>query len=58
MDTWWGEKGEWEELGDRSDVYTLLCVNEIASGDLLYSAGISARWCSGMTEMGGMGVGL
>ena len=37
------------------DVYALLCVKQIASGNLLYTAGSSAQ-CSVMTWMGGMGV--
>ena len=36
------------------DVYALLCVKQIASGNLLYTAGSSAQ-CSVMTWMGGMG---
>ena len=38
------------------DVYALLCVKQIASGNLLYSAGSSAQR-SVMTWMGGMGMG-
>ena len=37
------------------DDYALLCVKQIASGNLLYTAGSSAQ-CSVMTWMGGMGV--
>ena len=40
----------------RIDIYTLPCVKQIASGNLLYSTGSSA-WCSVMTQMGGMGGG-
>ena len=35
-------------------VYTLLCVKQTVSGDMLYSAGNSAQH-SGMTYMDGMG---
>ena len=35
------------------DDYALLCVKQIESGNLLYTAGSSAQ-CSVMTQMGGM----
>ena len=38
------------------DVCELPCIKQIASGDLLCSAGSSA-WCSVVTWIGGMGVG-
>ena len=49
-----GEGGmNWEI---RIDIYTLPCVKQIASGNLPYSRGSSAR-CSVMTWMGGMAWG-
>ena len=40
----------------RIDIYTLPCVKQVASGNLVYSTGSPAR-CSVMTQMGGMGDG-
>ena len=49
-------KGEEGTNGEtRIDIYALPCVKQIASGNLMYSAGNSAR-CSVMTQMGGSGV--
>ena len=42
---------KWET---RIDIYTLPCVKQIASRNLLYTAGSSAG-CSVVTEMDGMG---
>ena len=39
------------EIG--TDIYTLPCVKQIASGNLLYSTRSSA-WCSTVTYMDGM----
>ena len=50
-----GEGGTNWEI--RIDIYTLPCVKQIASGNLLYSTG-SSSWCSVVTYMGGMGVGV
>ena len=36
------------------DIYTLSCVKQLASGNMLYSTGSSAR-CSVMTWLGGIG---
>ena len=58
--------GMWTQLGEREggtnweikiDIYTLPCVKQVASGNLLYSTGSSAQ-CSVMTQMGGMGGGV
>ena len=49
-----GEVGKmnWEI---RTDIHTLPCVKQIASGKLLYNMGSSAQ-CSGMTQQNGMRV--
>ena len=59
MNTWTlGREGEggtnWEIMCQY--IYTLPCVKQIASGNMLYSAGSSA-WCFVMTQMGAMGRG-
>ena len=38
------------------DIYALLCVKQVDSGNLIYSAGSSAQ-CSMMAWRGGMGEG-
>ena len=47
MDTETG-KGKWDELGDWDYMHTLLCMEQITSESLLYSAGNSTR-CSMVT---------
>ena len=51
------ERGEGSEMNWEigTDIYKLLCVNQIASGKLLYNTESSA-WCSVVTYRCGMGV--
>ena len=49
---------ECDQLRESSiDTYTLLFVNEIANGDLLYNTG-SSTWCSVTSQRGGIGWGV
>ena len=63
-----GGEGGQDELGHRvmhayehgnehGNACLLPCIKQIASGNLLYSTGSSA-WCSMLTQMSGLGVGL
>ena len=49
-----GESGINREVG--TDIHTLPCIKQTASGKLLYSSGSSA-WCSVVIWSGGMGGG-
>ena len=51
-----GEEGSGMNWEIQIDMYTLLCVKQIASGNLLYNTGSSAQ-CSVMTQMDRVGGG-